>query len=456
MASKVEKQINITLGNSLKELQNLNKAIEKLFGQMSAYGAKLDNLTKVQEAASKAAKRRACVIGEETAAQKKQTAALNEQRIAWKHLREEEGRQRAVKRERQTFWSQAPGLREIWTQYKPTAQLTRGIKSLRGKADVLFGEAGGLDNEILALQQKQAAGRPGKAYDERQAKLNELLGKRSALMQRGEAAEAAAGKASAALAVLNAAAKVGNMIWSGVKDTFRAATGMSFGIKENFREILADVSKITDMYKGMATYATGTSLITNAAARQTQLQYGLTAGQAYAFDQTQQILGIQSDEDLLYMNQSQRAVFRQMMQKQQEWYTQLESSGVLRSIQLLQLDFAMFKQEMAVDIMKWFGENKGTLMSIMKASLTVLKALLQAVGSILTFFGANTWVNTYGAGSSILSDTVAAANTTSINKNVNMTMTSNATGVLSDQDALQAFMEQAMERAVRKTITEIQ
>ena len=323
------------------------------------------------------------------------------------------------------------------------AKLTRQINKLKKQADSKRAAARKAAQESTAA--KKAADKLGAAGDVKATEATDLATSAAGL-------ESGAGGIAAGLGAAVLAAKVGKQLWTGMTATFRAITGMSFSIKGNFTAILEDVKKITDMYTGMATYATGTSLISNAAARQTQLQYGLTGGQAYAFDKTREMLGIRSDEDLLYMNQSQRAVFMQYMQRQEQLYAKLESSGALESIQRMQLEFSMFKQEMAADIMSFVADNKDTIIWVMKTSIVVLKGILQAIFKILSFFRISYSGNEYGMTSSMLSDTVAAGSSTSVtNKNINMTAHLNATGVLSSQEALQEYMRDALATEYRKT-----
>lgn len=271
---------------------------------------------------------------------------------------------------------------------------------------------------------------------------------------RAAGAEAAAGKQAKGLTgtmiLLQATKAVAGAIYRSFASAFKTVTGMSVSIKENFGDILQKVGEITGK-SGMASYATGTSLFTNAAARETQLRYGLSGGAAYAFDQTRSILGIKSDEDLVYMNKSQRGAFMQIMQKQSQWYDQLQSSGVLRNIQQFQLEFEMYKQEMSVGILQWVSKHKDEVLTVINGTLAVLKGLLAVLAKLITFFGIGS-PGTYGIGSTALSDSIASGARAGVtNRNVTMTANLNANGVLSSQEALQDYMERSLERIVRET-----
>jgi hypothetical protein len=184
---------------------------------------------------------------------------------------------------------------------------------------------------------------------------------------------------SAATAIVNAAKKVAS-VFNNLSKSF---LGISFSIKDAFSDVLKDVSEMTSMTKGMATYATGSSLITNSAARQTQMKYGLNDSQTYAFTQTSSLLGISSDEDLMYMNQSQKQVFTQYMQKYSSWYEQLMSSGALQDIQEMQLEFAMFKQEIAVELLQFVAQNKDTILAAAKGIISILEWVMKIATKLL-------------------------------------------------------------------------
>jgi hypothetical protein len=135
------------------------------------------------------------------------------------------------------------------------------------------------------------------------------------------------------------------------------------------------------------------------------------------------------------------------MQTYSNWYEQLSSSGVLKQIQQMQLDFAMFKQEIAVDFLKWIAENKDTIMGIMKFMEEAIKTIITIIGNILTFFGGKMDTSSYSASASDSANYgLSTAGTKNIN--VNMNMSNSATGVLSDQTQLESFFKEQMTKAV--------
>lgn len=223
--------------------------------------------------------------------------------------------------------------------------------------------------------------------------------------EQGELAEQGvkAGKASVAVAAVQVALQNIKNIANVFNNLSKNMFGVSLSIKDAWGDILNYTKQTTDMYKGMATYATGSSLITNADARQTQMKYGLSSAQTYAFTQTSNLLNI-SDEDLMYMNQSQKQAFTQYMQKYSSWYEQLMSSGALQDIQQMQLEFAMFKQEIAVELLQFVAQNKDTLLAAAKGVVSILEWVMKLATKILG--------GVFGGGSSSTSNT---ANNVTVN-----------------------------------------
>lgn len=321
-----------------------------------------------------------------------------------------------------------------WIEW-PTEKWQRQLKSFRDDADSYRKRAS--DYEDLASRA---------APDSAEYKAA-MTGVRSARAKQGIAEKNADKTANKLIA-----AKVGMTLLEGAVDSakqinsiFKQATGISFSIKDNFQDIANSVSSMLDTNSGVATYSAGTSLITNSAARTTQMKYGLTPSQAYGFTQASNLLNISSDEDLLYMNAGQRQLFSKYMEKQSSWYDRLESSGMLEQIQAAQLDLAMWKQEMAANFLVWFGEHKDQIMNAVEGLLSVVTSIANLLSSIFTLFGAEKV-----SLSSSASDIVAAQTTVSTNnsRSVNVTMKNNVNGVF-NQSEMENFLNERLESAAR-------
>lgn len=329
------------------------------------------------------------------------------------------------KRQTEDFWAK-PSLKGAWNMWaSPTVKLRREIQRQRD-----------IEDEMTVLSVK-----------------GETPEVRADATAKATAAASAGKAASGKLAGVTAVTMVLKGIQATVKaigNVFSQVLGQSISIRGIFSDILKNASDTANLYKGMATYS-GNSLVVNSAARQTMLKYGMTGRQAWAFQQANEMFGISSDEDLLYMTGAQRQVFAQYMQKQQEWYDKLEQSGALRNIQEMQLDLKLFKQEMSMEFLQWVSENKDTIMTVAKTTLQVLKGLVQILGKIFTFFGIDYSDSTYGWSSTAMSDASNSVTNTT-NRNVSVKMTNNVNGMF-NQNEMEQFLNDRLETAVRSAAT---
>lgn len=180
------------------------------------------------------------------------------------------------------------------------------------------------------------------------------------------------------------------------------------------------VKGFIDLNKGIATFNTATSLITNADARQQQLRYGLSSAQNFAFSQAKTMLGINTDEDLMYMNATQRDRFLQYMEKYSQWYSKMDSSGVLKNIQEMQLEFKELKQEIGMEFLSWLATNKDTIMTVIKGLFEVTKYIAELILKVASFVtGSGTYTPLYSTNGSYNtnSNTITIYATTTNNNN---------------------------------------
>lgn len=255
----------------------------------------------------------------------------------------------------------------------------------------------------------------------------------------GKAMGSAAGGAAAAAAAIVAILAIVVLLKKAVDElkTLSKIAHMSLSIKDTMHDIQQKMSNILSPTTGAASYSAGTSLFTNRYGRELQMKYGLSSGQAYAFNIASNMLNIKDEEDIMYMNPNQRNVLLDIMKRQEAWYNKMESSGMLERIQLAQLDLELFKQDMANKFLLWFSENKDTIMSILKGLFSALKWVVELIGKIMTFF--NIQSSDYGSGSTMLSDTLGSQYNSYRTVNVNSTF--NATGVISNQEALENWYD---------------
>lgn len=353
--------------------------------------------------------------------------------IEKERMRSLDDRLRKQARAEQDFWSgkDRPDqtlLQKLGERLSPSRNLGRLIDSSRLRQDEALAKQSKLQ-DLAEDYRRQAKLLKGPENKRERDALNRLARKseKDAAEAGAEAAKAggAATAASTALTVVNTVSRMGKEFAQNFKTVF----GFSLSIKDNFADILNNVRKMLDQFSGMATYNTESSLFTNAAARQTRLQYGLSGSQAYGMTQAMSMLGMKNEEDLMYMNARQRGAFINIMEKQAAWQAKMEASGVLESIQEFQLDFEMFKQDIAVQFLQWIAENKDELMGAARTIVKVLKAILTVIAKVLTLFSGESL--SYGAGSTTLSDAIASGSVStdnSRNLNLNQNYTINGAG----------------------------
>lgn len=238
--------------------------------------------------------------------------------------------------------------------------------------------------------------------------------------------------------------------------TLYALTGISVKVSDVFKNILGDMS---NFIKVASTSDFGTSLIASSSSRSQQLRYGLTGAQNFALSQTMSMLGISGEEDLMYMNTGQRALFTSYMEKYINWYNEVSSSGVLQDIQLMQLDFKMFRQELAMDLLNWISQNKDTIMDAVKATISAAKWIAEILLNIIKFFG-NIGTGLFGGSSSVSIDSANATMTsdrllsgyssTNNSKSVSISMSNTISGS-GDVNSIREELNNFGDRLVKET-----
>ena len=299
----------------------------------------------------------------------------------------------------------------------------------------------------IAEFEKQYKSLKGKTDEKSLAKQKELRESIRNEQVSAMQSEKKSGNLAAAKVILSSVWKTATGLFNTFNQNFKSVMGFSLSIKENFADVMENVRKITDMYSGLATYATGSSLVMNAAARETQMKYGLSASAAYGFDQAKSLLGIQSDTDLMYMNAEQRQLFAGYMEKQQQMYNQLESSGVLRNIQELQLEFKMFKQQLAIDFLNWFAKNRDSLMALFTKLLNVTEWILDKLTGAFTLFGGG------DTGFTTTSDRMTTVSNVK-SYNINISQSNKVEGV-ADQNAMESYLKGTIDDLMKQAATAI-
>ena len=225
------------------------------------------------------------------------------------------------------------------------------------------------------------------------------------------------------------------------KDALQVFNTLGINIKSVFSDVVKELSSMLDGATGMASYALGSSLFTNAAAREQAMKYGLSDSQNYALTQAMSMLNMRSDEDLMYINSAQKEKFNRLMDQYNNWYTKMESSGLLRNVQEAQLEFKMMKQEIAYKLLDWFAKHRDQIMTALEV---IMKAVEVIANVILAILNAIPGTNRYSSGvdASVVSGGVT--------NNINVNNTNNATAMLNNKEELQQSFNNSNQNLVKQ------
>lgn len=174
----------------------------------------------------------------------------------------------------------------------------------------------------------------------------------------------------------------------------------------SIKKFITDIkSEVKKMISEVASYSLSTSLITNSTARTQALTYGLSDAQNYAFTQAKSLLGITSDEDLYYMNENQRQMFSELMEKYTSMYEEMNSNGQLEAYQEMQIELAELKSEFSSSIVSFLAENKDLIVSFMEIGLDTLEGIFTIMDTVLGWVKSiRNWLGTSEDDEDILND----------------------------------------------------
>lgn len=189
-----------------------------------------------------------------------------------------------------------------------------------------------------------------------------------------------------------------------------------------FKDLFTEASKTLS---DLASYNLSSSLVINSDAREQMLQYGLTESENYAFSKVKEEMGIKSEEDLFYMNESQRERFAERIGYYTDKYDSLNQSGFLQDWQNYQIEMQEFKQEMTMDVAQFLVENKDTIKTFMETGLSFMKTVVNILGWFTENLGngQRTDASRYNRTSDIL-----ASHSVNNNSNVNISQNNNFNG----------------------------
>lgn len=234
---------------------------------------------------------------------------------------------------------------------------------------------------------------------------------------------------------------------SNIKSSFDESTEVMIGnLKSQFLNKISNLaqsflSEIAQLFKDAWSELDTmlqSSLLTNSNTRENVFGYGFSASESYGFDKAKSLLGIQSEEDLWYMNDTQKAKFQEIMMKYSEKYEQLYDSGFFDRYLEYQIEMEDFKYEMQTEIIEFFMENKNTIKEFMQLSMDSMEFIVDALGWLMDFF----------SGSEKTSDESKIANINDIlsgytinNTNVNQTFNNNSSFNGTTDSQKQAYID---------------
>jgi len=85
------------------------------------------------------------------------------------------------------------------------------------------------------------------------------------------------------------------------------------------------------------------------------------------------------------MNDNQRTVFTEYMQKYTAMYNEMSANGTLTKIQEMQLELKSFKQEVAADLLSFVADNRDEILEAAKAIIGITKFIITAMTTIINW-----------------------------------------------------------------------
>lgn len=147
------------------------------------------------------------------------------------------------------------------------------------------------------------------------------------------------------------------------------------GIKNVFSSAISEMNEMLSYSK-----------LSSSRTRDLAFSYGLSSSQAYGFDTALSMLGL-SEEDLMYMNPQEQKQFQEAMTKYSNKYTELLESGYFEKMQEYQFEMQDFKLEVQQELIGFFIDNKDTIMTAMKWTISASEFIIGGLSSIIDFLG---------------------------------------------------------------------
>lgn len=120
------------------------------------------------------------------------------------------------------------------------------------------------------------------------------------------------------------------------------------------------------------------SQLSSAYSRDLAFTYGFSPSQAYGWTKALEAVGLTSEQDLFYANTQELKQFREAFEKYSNYYNKLYDSGFFEKLQDYQFEMQDFKNEMQMQIVEFFIDNKDTIKQGLQAIMTIADWVVKA------------------------------------------------------------------------------
>lgn len=164
-------------------------------------------------------------------------------------------------------------------------------------------------------------------------------------------------------------------------------------IGKKISDFIGDMfDKALEKLDDIAGYDLQNTTVFNQEALSLATDYGLTGSDAYAAQKASEQLGYGSVDTLIdnlwNMNDKQREQFNEYMQMYRQSYE--NDKELATNYQQFKFEWQKFQEELQMDLLEWFSNNKDTIKSAMELLISFMKSTLEMLSTIASVFGNET------------------------------------------------------------------
>lgn len=215
-------------------------------------------------------------------------------------------------------------------------------------------------------------------------------------------------------------------------------------------------SFLSNMEKSISNMA-NSYYLTNSTTRYNAFTYGMSSSESYGFEVAKSILGISSNEDILYMSSDQLSMFKEIMNTITAYYDEITESGLFEDYYEMQVQYTLLSYELSLEIYSFLAEYSDSIVELVTSLLELAESALPAlvdflsiltpvIDAIVSFISWLTCTVNDATTSSDISSIISSYQSSSTT--VNITSTNNFSGSTDDEiedyeDATEAMIEAA-------------